>query len=557
MTNLRKKIMGLTLAGTVTLGLLVTGSMFNDNRVEAKGEKGRRQPKNVIMMVMDGTSSSATTLARWYKGAPLALDQIVTGGVRTYSAESAITDSAPAATALATGNKSNSGYVGVLPSIVNSPGLKQIKEEDKLRPIANVLEGAKRSGRATGIVATSEIQHATPAGFSAHHANRKHFEVLAKQQVYQNIDVVLGGGKASLLPVKSNGIRKDNEDLVKVIQDKGYDFVETNDALLNSKSDKIWGAFSHTALVFDMDREIINPEQPTLSQMTEKAIHTLSKDKDGFFLFIEGSKPDWAAHTNDPIGMISDVLAFDDAVAKALQFAKKDGDTLLIAVADHGNSGISIGNINTTKEYKTTPVAAYIDPLKKAKMTLEGATNKLKGDLSNVEEIAALYGLGDLTNVEKEKLKAIQKKNDVGPILTTLLANRTNIGFTTGGHTGEDVFLYSYGPQKPKGLVQNTDIAKTMAKAMGFNLEELTNKLFVESKSAFKRMGATVTIDKTNVINPVLVVKHNKVEAQLFVNKNIIRINGKEYELGSVVVESNGKVYVPEEAIHLFKKYSH
>ncbi|PEX78778.1 alkaline phosphatase [Bacillus cereus] len=550
MTNLRKKIMGLTLS------LLVTGSMFNDNRIEAKGEKGRRQPKNVIMMVMDGTSSSATTLARWYKGAPLALDQIVTGGVRTYSAESAITDSAPAATALATGNKSNSGYVGVLPSIVNSPGLKQIKEEDKLRPIANVLEGAKRSGRATGIVATSEIQHATPAGFSAHHANRKHFEVLAKQQVYQNIDVVLGGGKVSLLPVKSNGIRKDNEDLVKVIQDKGYDFVETNDALLNSKSDKIWGAFSHTALAFDMDREMINREQPTLSQMTEKAIQTLSKDKDGFFLFVEGSKPDWAAHTNDPIGMISDVLAFDDAVAKALQFAKKDGDTLLIAVADHGNSGISIGNINTTKEYKTTPVAAYIDPLKKAKMTLEGATNKLKGDLSNVEEVAALYGLGDLTNVEKEKLKAIHKKNDVGPILTTLLANRANIGFTTGGHTGEDVFLYSYGPQKPKGLVQNTDIAKTMAKAMGFNLEELTNKLFVESKSAFKRMGATVTIDKTNVINPVLVVKHNKVEAQLFVNKNIIRINGKDYELGSVVVESNGKVYVPEEAIHLFKKHS-
>ncbi|WP_433774067.1 alkaline phosphatase [Bacillus wiedmannii] len=556
MTNLRKKIMVLTLAGTVTLSLLVTGSMLNDNKVEAKGEKVRRQPKNVIMMVMDGTSSSATTLARWYKGAPLTLDQIVTGGVRTYSAESAITDSAPAATALATGNKSNSGYVGVLPSIVNSPGLKQIKEEDKLRPIANVLEGAKRSGRATGIVATSEIQHATPAGFSAHDANRKHFEVLAKQQVYQNIDVILGGGKASLLPVKRNGIRKDGEDLVKVIQDKGYDFVETNDVLLNSKSDKIWGAFSHTALAFDMDRQASNPEQPTLSQMTEKAIQTLSKDKDGFFLFVEGSKPDWAAHANDPIGMISDVLAFDDAVAKALQFARKDGDTLLIAVADHGNSGISIGNINTTKEYKTTPVAAYIDPLKKAKMTLEGATNKLQGDLSNVEEVAALYGLDDLTNIEKEKLKAIQKKNDVGPILTTLLANRANIGFTTGGHTGEDVFLYSYGPQKPKGLVQNTDIAKTMAKAMGFNLEELTNKLFVESKSAFKRMGATVTIDKTDVINPVLVVKHNKVEAQLFVNKNIIRINGKDYELGSVVVESNGKVYVPEEAVHLFKKYS-
>ncbi|MDM5239647.1 alkaline phosphatase [Bacillus cereus] len=550
MTNLRKKIMGLTLS------LLVTGSMLNDNGVEAKGEKVGRQPKNVIMMVMDGTSSSATTLARWYKGAPLALDQIVTGGVRTYSAESATTDSASAATALATGNKSNSNYIGVLPSIVNSPGLKPIKEEDRLRPVANVLEGAKRSGRATGIIATSEIQHATPAGFSAHHLNRKRFEVLAKQQVYQNIDVVLGGGKAALLPIKSNGIRKDGEDLVKVIREKGYDFVETKDALLNAKSDKIWGSFSDNALAFDMDREATNPEQPTLSQMTEKAIQTLSKDKDGFFLFIEGSKPDWAAHANDPIGMISDVLAFDNAVAEALKFAKKDGDTMLIAVADHGNSGISIGNMNTTKGYKTTPVSAYINPLKKAKLTLEGATKKLKSDLSNVEEVAALYGLDNLTHDEKEKLKAAQKNMDVGPILTTLLANRANIGFTTGGHTGEDVFLYSYGPQKPQGLVQNTEIAKTMAKAMGFNLEELTNKLFLESESGFKQIGATVKIDKTNVANPVLIVNHNNVEAQLFVNKNIIRIDGKEYELESVVVESNGKFYVPEEAIHLFKKHS-
>ncbi|WP_090691515.1 alkaline phosphatase [Bacillus sp. 166amftsu] len=556
MTNFRKKMMGPTLAGTIVLGLLGAGSMMNDNEVKAEVKKARQQPKNVIMMVMDGTSSSATTLARWYKGAPLALDQIVSGGVRTYSAESAITESAPAATALATGNKSNSSYVGVLPSVVNSPGLEPIKEEDRFRPVANVLEGAERSGRATGIIATSEIQHATPAAFSAHHANRKDFEVLGEQQVYQNMEIVLGGGKAALQPVRNNGIRKDNEDLIKVIQDKGYDFVETKDALLNSKSDKIWGSFSNTALAFDMDREATNPKQPTLSQMTGKAIQTLSKDKDGFFLFVEGSKPDWAAHVNDPIGMISDILAFDAAVAEALKFAKKDGNTMVIAVTDHGNSGISIGNKNTTKGYDTTPVSAYIAPLKKAKMTLEGATNKLKDDLSNVKEIAALYGLGDLTHDEKAKLKAAQKKTDVGPILTKLLANRANIGFTTGGHTGEDVFLYSYGLGKPYGFVQNTDIAKVMAKAMGFHLEELTNKLFLDAESAFKQIGATVKIDKTDVANPVLVVKHNKGEAQLFVNKNIIRIDGRAYELGSIVVESNGKFYIPEKAVHLFTKHS-
>ncbi|PGB74368.1 alkaline phosphatase [Bacillus wiedmannii] len=553
MSNLDLLMKRLLLVGTITLSMLCTESMMNYHTVEAKVKQVEWQSKNVIIMVMDGTSSSATTLARLYKGKPLALDEIVTGGVRTYSAESAITDSAPAATALATGNKSNSGYVGILPSIVSSPGLKSIKEEDKLRPVANVLEGAKRTGRATGIVATAEIQHATPAGFSAHHINRKRFDVIAEQQVYQNIDVVLGGGKEALLPIK----RKDGEDLVKVIQDKGYDFVETKDALLNSKSKKIWGSFSHNALAFDMDREATNPEQPTLSQMTEKAIQTLSKDKDGFFLFVEGSKPDWAAHVNDPIGMISDVLAFDNAVAEALEFAKKDGNTMLIAVTDHGNSGISIGNVNTTKGYNITPVSAYIGPLKKSKMTLEGATNKLKSDLSNVDDVAKLYGLDNLTYDEKERVKAAKKKSDVGPILTTLLANHANIGFTTGGHTGEDVFLYSYGPQKPKGLIQNTDIAKTMAKAMDFNLEEVTNKLFVESELAFKRKGATVTIDNTDAENPVLIVKRNNVKAQLFVNKNIIRIKNKEYELGSVVVKSNGKFYIPEEAIHLFIKYSH
>lgn len=552
MSELALKMKRLLLLGTITISMLCTESLMNDHRVEAKVKKVERQPKNVIIMVMDGTSSSATTLARLYKGKPLALDEMVTGGVRTYSAESAITDSAPAATALATGNKSNSGYVGILPSIVSSPSLKPIKEEDKLRPVANVLEGAKRTGRATGIVATAEIQHATPAGFSAHHVNRKHFDVIAEQQVYQHIDVVLGGGKAALLPLK----RKDGEDLVKVIQEKGYDFVETKDALLNAKSKKIWGSFSHHALAFDMDREATNPEQPTLSQMTEKAIQTLSKDKDGFFLFVEGSKPDWAAHTNDPIGMISDVLAFDNAVAEALEFAKKDGNTMLIAVADHGNSGISIGNMNTTKRYNTTPISTYIDPLKKAKMTLEGTTNKLKSDLSNVEDVAKLYGLDNLTYDEKERVKAVKKKSEVGPTFTTLLANRANIGFTTGGHTGEDVFLYSYGPQKPYGLIQNTDIAKTMAKAMGFNLEEVTNKLFVESESAFKQNGATVTIDNTNAANPVLIVKRNNVTAQLFVNKNIMRVQNKDYELGSVFVESNGKFYVPEEAIRLFIKYT-
>ncbi|MEH6883533.1 alkaline phosphatase, partial [Priestia megaterium] len=381
---MKKKLAGITLAGAVALASFGVGNSLI--QTEAKVEhKSAKKPQNVIMMVMDGTSSNATTLARWYKGKPLHMDQLMAGGVRAYSAESAITDSAPAATALATGNKSNSGYVGVLPSVVNTPGVKSVEKENQFRPVANVLEGAKLSGRATGIVATSEIQHATPAGFSAHNYSRDDFQTLAEQQVYQNIDVVLGGGKQSLLPGKEEKSRKDGENLVNVLNKRGYDFVENKKELEQSRAKKIWGSFADRDLAYDMDRPQTKAEQPKLSQMTNKAITTLSKDKDGFFLFVEGSKTDWAAHANDPIGMISDVLAFDEAVGKAVEFAKKDGNTMVIAIADHGNSGLSIGNANTTKGYDTTPVSAYIDPLKKAKMTLEGAMSKLKEDLSNKE----------------------------------------------------------------------------------------------------------------------------------------------------------------------------
>ena len=541
--KLTKKVAGITLASTLALGSL--GFSSTNEKVEAK--KDSQKAKNVIVLVMDGVSSSTTTLARWYKGEPLAMDEILTGGVRTYSAESAITDSAPAGTAMATGNKSNDKFVGVLPAEVSSPGVDQSLADNPYKPVANVLEGAKMSGKATGIISTSEIQHATPAAFSSHAAHRSDYDSIAEQQVYQGMDVVLGGGKNSLLADN----RKDGENLVEVVEDNGYDLVETRDELLNSKSSKLWGSFAPSALAYDMDRAQTNPNEPTLAEMTDKAISTLSKDKDGFFLFIEGSKPDWAAHSNDAIGMISDTLAFDAAVKEALDFAKKNKNTMIVAVSDHGNSGISIGNQNTSGSYPSIPVSDYIDPLKKAEMTLEGALKQLNDDKSNVLEVAELYGID---NPSQEETKAIQETKDLGKTLVQLLANRANIGFTTGGHTGEDLFMYSYGPGKPVGFVENTDIAHTVANAMGFDLEKLDNQVFVDAEAEFKKIGATVSIDTTDSNNPILVVKKGKTEATFPVNKNIVTINGKEKELKNVTVQTNGTFYVSQEAIQLVKK---
>lgn len=541
-----KKLVGVSLALS-----LAVGSLSIDTAPQSVGAK-KNGPKvdNVIVLVMDGTSSSATTLARWYKGEPLAMDQILSGGVRTYSADSAITDSAPAGTALATGNKSNDKFVGVLPEVINSPGVDPSLADDPYKPVANVLEGAKLNGKATGIVSTSEIQHATPAAFSSHAANRSEYDNIAEQQVYQDMDVILGGGKNSLTTEENSGTRKDGEDLLSVIEDRGYDFVENRDELLSSKSGKLWGSFAPAQLAYDMDRETTNPEEPTLSEMTGKAISTLSKDKDGFFLFVEGSKPDWAAHANDSIGMISDILAFDEAVGEAIEFAKKDKHTMIVAVSDHGNSGISIGNENTAKTYPNTPVSNYIDPLKEATLTLEGALKQLNDDHSNLEEVAALYGLKDLTKKEK---KALNNSESLEKTFVELLAKRADIGFTTGGHTGEDVFLYSYGPGKPVGFIENTDVAHSVASALGFDLKKLDKQLFVDAEIAFKAAGFNVKKDVTDEQNPVLVVTKGKKTAEFPVNKNVVTINGKEKELDSVTVSTKGDFFVSKEAVKLVK----
>ena len=503
--------------GSFALASAITLSSLSMSQPVVKAAE-MKKPTNVIMLVMDGSSNNAITLSRWYKGENLALDEILTGAMRTYSAESAITDSAPAATALATGHKSNDKYVGVLPSTINSPGLEPIAQEDAFKPVANVLEGAKQKGKATGLISTSEIQHATPAGFSAHVQNRSQYDDIAEQQVYQNIDVVLGGGLESLAPGTTKNARKDGENLLSVLKEKKYELVQTREELLKSEADKIWGSFAPSALAYDFDRQATHNNEPTLAEMTSKAIDTLKKDKDGFFLFVEGSKVDWAAHANDTIGMISDILSFDDAVKEAIDFAKADGNTMVIAVTDHGNSGITMGNTNTTKTYSSNPVSAYIDPLKKATMTIEGALSQLKTDQSNLIEVAALYGLDDLTEDELSTLKFAE---DLGSEMVKMLADRANIGFTTGGHTGEDVFLYSYGPSKVSGLVENTDLAHAMANFMDFDLDNLSKELYVPATHALNTKGFKTTIDKTDVENPLFIAKKDQLTITIPVNKNI------------------------------------
>jgi alkaline phosphatase len=502
-------------------------------------------PKNVILMIMDGTNSDILTLSRWYRGTDLQLDKILVGGVRTYSAQSAITDSAAAGSAMASGMKTKADYIGM-----NPDG----------RPVLTVLEGARLSGYKTGIVSTSPIQHATPAAFTSHALNRDEFGDIGEQQVYQGLDVVLGGGAAWLKPqakdhtkdddgmLKTKQVsREDGENLVKEINSSKYDMVLKRDGLLKRTptSPKLWGVFADEDISYELDRKTLKPEEPSLAEMTRTAIDRLSQGEKGFFLMVEGSKVDWAAHKNDPVGMISEVLSFDDAAREALDFARKDGNTMVVAVTDHGNSGLTLGNQGTNGHYKTLPAGKFIEPLKKAKLTVKGATSQLKKDRSNVKEVLSSYGLENLSKKEYCAMEGADSVEDLESEMVKLMAKRANLGFTTHGHTGEDVFLYAYGPGKPVGLIENTAIPKVISSYMGFSLKTGPfASWYVDGVTFYRDKGYKVQVEGRTSKNPVMVVKRGDEVLRFPENKNFYWRNDQKVGLKSVNVYDGERFYV-------------
>lgn len=514
--------------------------------------------RNVILLVADGMGSTHTTIARWYKGSALNLDSMYVGGMRTYGSDSLITDSAPAATAFACGQKAQDKELGIMPHRVTIPGIPGPGKAGG-KPIASVLEGARLSGRRTGIVATSNVQHATPAAFSSHWPDRNDFEEIARQQVYGNIDVVLGGGRAFLLPGKKGGARKDGEDLTRVLMSRGYTIVTTRKDMLGSHPERLWGLFADRAMAYEFDRRAFPGDEPSLAEMTRKALEVLSRGK-GFFLFVEGSKIDWASHAHDPVGVISDVLAFDEAVGVALDFALKDGNTVVVAVSDHGNGGMSLGSVRSDAMYASMQYDDLVSPLKKAACTGEGL-EKVLGDRSdkNIREAVQKYfGITDLTETE---IRDIREAKPGKMIVATgqIVTRRSHIGWTTHGHTGEDLFFYYRGIEKPLPVIENSDVARMLAREMGFDLAEVDRQLFVEAGEAFSDIGASVTVDGSIPGKRALVVEKKGKKARLIVSTNIMEISvgqARVHELNGIIVlaPATGKVYIPREAISIFEQ---
>jgi len=519
----------------------------------------RAPAKNVIVLIADGCSNEQYTLARWFKGAPLALDGIRVGAVKTYSADSVIADSAAAASAFATGVRTNDGFISMGPREITLSVVPRFDPELRYRPLATVLEGAKLLGKSTGIVATSRVSHATPAAYMAHVASRNREDDIMEQAVYQNVDVVFGGGKRHLLGKTDGGKRADGENLLDVLQERRYQVVETRDEMVRCKAGRVFGIFAMSHMAAEIDRQARAPQQPTLEEMTRKAIEILSTNPCGFFLMVEASQVDWACHANDPAHLLSDLLMYDRAVEVALDFARRDRKTLVLALSDHGTGGMTIGNRATSAAHSQMNLEALLEPLKRMRVSAPALWNQVADDRT-AERVQRVVREGwgfEISADDARRILAVAERDKDSPengFGEVICPAYTAIGWTTHGHVGGDVPLHAFGPGRPAGLVDGPEIGKICAAALGLDLDKLTSRLFVEASTAFAK-GGRVFLDQTDAHNSLVKVEFKGKAAELPVNKNLIKVGGVVSEVEGVVVYAadTGKIYLPLQAVQMIK----
>ncbi len=284
-------------------------------------------PKNIILMIGDGMGISQITAGMYANGNKLNLERCkVIGLIKTNSEDDLITDSAAGATAFATGKKTKNGKIS-----------QSMKDSINYKTF---IEYAEENNKATGIVVTSTVTHATPACFYAHFPRRYEAnEPISAQFINSGIDVLIGGGE------KYFEKRSDGRNLYEELKSKNYTVLDTLTEDFSTEGiSKMIYLYSPTQpgkLVFEKGDNAPS-RGPILPLATEKALEVLKKDTNGFFMMVEGSQIDWGGHNNDSPYIIREMIDFDNAIQKVLDFADQDGETLVIITADHETGGYAI-----------------------------------------------------------------------------------------------------------------------------------------------------------------------------------------------------------------------
>lgn len=302
----------------VTLSSCVS-LQVNDTEVTVS-ETTPKKPKNIIFLVGDGMGLSEVSASLYYNDKKTNFERFSTIGLsKTSSSSDLITDSAAGATAFSIGLKTYNGAIGV--------------NKDTIA-VETISEKLSKRGFATGLISTSSIVHATPASFFAHSKSRRLYEDIAAFLPTSNVDFFAGGG------LKFFNKRSDGKDLLEELRKNDYDVNTTE--LTKTVSEKKQGFL----LAEDGMPKMIEGRGDFLAKATKLALQKLSKDETGFFLMVEGSQIDWGGHNNEADYLISELLDFDETLGVVLDFAKQDGETLVIVTADHETGGFTLSSDN-------------------------------------------------------------------------------------------------------------------------------------------------------------------------------------------------------------------
>jgi alkaline phosphatase len=470
------------IAGLLASALSACGTS-NDDVVAAT--PAATTPKNVIFFLGDGMGMTTMTAARIYavgEDGDLTMDTLPESAfIKTYSNDAQVTDSAPSMAAYMTGVKMNNEVISMSADTKAMDPTKDLTGNcgaNNGKPVKTLLEIAKAAGLATGVVTTTRVTHATPATTYSHVCHRDAENDIAAQLVPNGsgfntalgggVDIVLGGGSQFFLPATAKGKRADGRDLIAEMKTMGYSYVSNKDELkaLDTSKSKVLGLFASSHMSYDLDRtaDAANKE-PSLSEMTVKAIQGLQKNEKGMFLMVEGGRIDHALHETTAKKALQDTVAFDDAIKAAIAEVKKTDpelkNTLIVVTADHDHTLVLNGYAKRTG--KSTPANPGVLGL--VKNVVSG-----KPSLDDDQMPYTIIGFGTGENRAQGDRKNFAALDDGAVFANTYhqeAAIRVGAGSET--HGGTNVFLGAIGKGSDQffGVMDNTNVFKLIRDAAG------------------------------------------------------------------------------------------
>lgn len=426
-------------------------------------------PRNIIILFGDGAAPTQWEFGRYtsrvLRNRPFVTTDVVfrqgtLGLLTTASADSPVTDSAAAASAMATGHKARTGEISV-------------SVEGK--PLKTALELAKERGKRVGLVTTAAVHDASPAAFAAHAKSRRGSQAIVDQFLAFEPEVLLGGGRDYFLPKgTAGGKRSDGKDVTAAFAQKGYDVVATAAALRASKARRLLGLFADDDMNLEIDRD--PKQEPSTAEMASAALGVLEGSPNGFVLFIENEGIDTSAHQNDAAAMMRDLWAFDDAVQVALEFQKRHPDTLIVITGDHETGGMSWTyaqkELEPASRHRFYPGAAHLEMLNRSTTSFASAV-AVMGNKPTAEALDKIVATSfpafrldaDLRTAILNR-QMLERNTFYLPhaMFGRMVARQTGIYWGTSGHTTEPVAVGALGPgaSRFRGYMDNTDFAKIL-----------------------------------------------------------------------------------------------